>query len=114
MKSKKELKNEYKQIKLRRGIFQIINKVDNKIYLQTTSDIERAFSSDLFQLKFGMHSNTNLQNDWNNLGEEAFEFSILDEYKPTDEATPTQIKREINELLKMHKEEMTANGQMLY
>ena len=68
MKTKKEIREEYKLMKFRAGIFQINNKKDNKVFLKTTSDLDRAFNSDLFQLKAGMHSNLELQRDWNNLG----------------------------------------------
>jgi hypothetical protein len=57
MKTKKEIREEYKSMKFRVGIFQITNKKDNRIFLNTTSDLDRAYNSDLFQLKAGMHSN---------------------------------------------------------
>jgi hypothetical protein len=114
MKTKKELKQEFKSIKLRVGIYQIINKQENRIYLQITSDLDRAFSSDIFQLKAGMHSNERLQNDWNKLGKDLFEFSVFDELKVTDTATPTEVSRDLKELLKMHLEEMEKKGNLLY
>jgi hypothetical protein len=114
MKTKKEIKDEYKSIKFRVGIFQITNKKHNKIFLKTTSDLERAFNSDLFQLKAGMHSNQQLQNDWNNLGTEYFEFKIFDELKIKDTETPTEINQELNELLEIHLTELKSNGQLLY
>jgi hypothetical protein len=77
MKTKKEIRDEYKSMKFRVGIFQIKNKKDDRIFLKTTSDLDRAFNSDLFQLKAGMHSNQQLQSDWNNLGTENFEFKFL-------------------------------------
>ena len=79
MKTKKEIRNEYKLIKLRVGVFQIICRKENKIYLETTSDLDKAFNSDLFQLKAGLHLNKDLQSDWDKWGSESFEFKILDE-----------------------------------
>ena len=114
MKTKKEIRDEFKSIKFRVGIFQITNKKDNRIFLQTTLDIDRAFNSDLFQLKAGMHSNRQLQNDWNNYGTENFEFKIFDELKINDTDTPTEINHELNELLQLHLTELKSNGQYLY
>jgi hypothetical protein len=114
MKSKKEMRNEYKSMVFSAGIFQIINKTENRIYLQTSSDLERAFNSDLFKLKAEMHSNKNLQNDWNILGSEAFEFKIFDELKTKDAATPKEINQDLKELLEMHLMELKKNGQLLY
>jgi hypothetical protein len=114
MKTKKELRNEYKLMKFRVGIFQIINKRENKIFLQTTSDMDRAFNSDKFQLNAGMHSNKDLQNDWNKFGPESFEFKILDELTTNDTESPEKIKKDIKELMEIHKNEMQLNGQQLY
>ena len=114
MKTKKELKQEYKSMKFRQGIFQIINKHENRIYLQTTSDLDRAYNSDIFQLKAGMHSNKILQNDWNVLGSELFEFKTYDELIVKDTATPTEIKQHLKELLEMHLADLKKNGQLLY
>lgn len=114
MKTKKEIRNEYKSLKFRAGIFQIKNKKDNRIFLKTTSDLDRAFNSDIFQLKAGMHSNQQLQRDWNNLGADNFEFKLFDELMIKDSETPANINQELNELLEMHLTELKINGQDLY
>jgi hypothetical protein len=114
MKTKKEIRDEYKSMKFRVGIFQIKNIKDDRIFLKATSDLDRAFNSDLFQLKAGMHSNQQLQRDWNNLGTENFEFKIFDELKIKDTEAPTDINQELNELLEMHLTELKSNGQHLY
>ncbi len=108
------MRDEFKSMKFRVGIFQIKNKKDDKIFLKTTLDLDRAFNSDLFQLKAGMHSNQQLQSDWNNLGIENFEFEIFDELKIKDTETPADINHELNELLKMHLTELKSIGQHLY
>jgi len=114
MKTKKELKEEFKSMKFRTGIYQIINKPDNRIYLQTTLDLDRGFNSDIFQLKGGMHLNKNLQSDWNKLGLESFEFKTFDELEMKDTATPKEINKELKIFLEMHLTELKKNGQLLY
>jgi len=114
MKTKKELRAEFKLHKFRAGIFQIVNKENNKIYLQSTSDIDRAFNSDIFQLKAGMHSNKSLQHDWDQFGSDVFECNILDELTSKDTATPEEINKDLKELLEIHQNEMKSSGQLLY
>ncbi len=114
MKTKKEIKTEYKTMKFRAGIFQIINKKDERMFLNTSADLDRAFNSDLFQLKAGMHSNPQLQNDWNSLGADNFECKILDELTLKDSDTSTHIQQELKELLEMHLLEMKSKGLLLY
>ena len=114
MKTKKELKEEYKSMKFRAGIYQIINKPENKIYLQTTLDLDRAFNSDIFQLKGNLHFNKNLQSDWNKLGAESFEFKTFDELEMKDTATSQEKNKELKILLEMHIIELKKNEQLLY
>lgn len=114
MKTKKELRDEFKLMKFRMGIFQIINQKEKKIYLQIASDLDRAYNSDIFQLKAGMHSNKELQNDWNKLGSNSFEFKILDELLLDETASPEQLIIDLKELLEIHKDEMKSKGQLLY
>ncbi len=114
MKTRKELQNEFKLMKSRAGILQIINRLENKVYLQISSDMDKAFNADIFKLNAGMHSNKDLQNDWNKLSSESFEFKILDELKLNDSETPEQIKADLNVLLEIHKNEIKLKGQSVY
>ena len=114
MKTKKENKEEYKLKKFRVGIFQIKNIETNRVFLKTTLNLDNAFNSDLFQLKSGLHANHQLQDDWKNLGAEKIEFQIFDELKMNDTDTTINIRKELNEFLKMHLNELKANGQLLY
>lgn len=114
MKTKKELKQEYKSMKFRQGIFQIRNIKEDRILLQTTSDLDRAYNADLFQLKSGLHGNKMLQNDWDTLGPQAFEFKIFDELKIKDTASPLEVRRELKLFLDMNLAELKTNGQLLY
>lgn len=114
MKSKKQIATEYKTRKFKAGLFQIKNQSTGKVFIKQSPDLERAFNSDRFQLKSGLHSNTALQHDWNTLGETAFEFSILDEYNAKEDITSAQLNIELAELLKLHKAELTAAHIALY
>lgn len=114
MNTKKENRNAYKQMKFRIGIFQIKNLTNNKIFLNTSTDLDRAFNSDQFQLKMGLHSNKELQNDWNVLGSEAFEFCVLDELKTKESATEIENKNELKDFFEMQRIELLEKGITLY
>ena len=114
MKTRKDLQHEYKLRKSRVGIFQVIIRKDNKIYLHISTDLDKAFNADIFKLNAGMHPNKDLQNDWNDLGSDSFEFEILDELKLNETETPDQIINDLQELLDIYKNEMKSKGQLLY
>jgi hypothetical protein len=114
MNTKKENKNAYKQMKFRAGIFQIKNLKNNKLFLKTSTDLDRAFNSDLFQLKLGSHKNIELQNDWNTFGSDNFEFCVFDELKSKETATELEIKTDLKELLELYRIDLLKNGVILY
>ena len=114
MRTNKENKIAYKQMKFRAGIFEIKNITNQKIFLKKSKDLDRAFNSDRFQLNLGSHKNKQLQKDWNSLGADSFEFNIFDELTLKDSTTDIEIQNELNELLEMHKTELKDKGIALY
>lgn len=114
MKTKKELKEEYKSMKFRAGIFQIRNINESKIFLKTSTDLDRAFNSDAFQLNAGMHANQSLQEDWKKYGASNFVFEIVDELKTKEGDDAIVIKKDLQDLLEMHLAELKQRQISLY
>ncbi|MEI8046764.1 MAG: GIY-YIG nuclease family protein [Bacteroidota bacterium] len=114
MSTKKENKNAYKLVKFRAGIFQIKNTNNGKIYLQASTDLDRGYNSDRFQLNAGLHPNKELQKDWNASGANAFEYSLVDELKTAENVTNSEIKKDLLEFLELHRCEFLKNGNILY
>ena len=85
MKSKKELKEEYKLIKYKMGAFGITNKVNGKIFIGSSLDLDAIWHAQKLQLSVGMHQNNELQNDWNHYGAENFTYEILEEIEQGDD-----------------------------
>lgn len=85
MKTKKELKEEYKQMKIPMGVFQIKNIKNNKVLIDHSIDMESKWNRHKMELKFGNHRNRSFQKDWNEYGEENFEFDVLLELKKREE-----------------------------
>jgi group I intron endonuclease len=80
--SKKELINKYKQTIHPMGIYQIRNLINGKIFLGSAKDLHGIINSNKFQLKNGLHANKEMQKDFNEVGENAFSFDILDYLEP--------------------------------
>ncbi len=67
------------------GIYQIKNLSSGKVYIGRSSALNGKINSERFQLKNNMHMNTELQSDFNVLGEEKFTFEILDLLQPRED-----------------------------
>ena len=105
MKTKKELKEEYKQKKFKPGVYRIVNKVNGKIFIGSSVNLEAALRSQKFQLETGGHMNNGLQKDWNQMGEENFLFEIIDEVNPDDDKI-VDLSKEVKALEEIHIDEI--------
>lgn len=81
MKTRQEIKREYRERKKPAGIFQIKNKANGKLLLGSSLNLEGPLNAAKFMLKIGSHHNDALQKDWSEFGEHEFVFEILEEVK---------------------------------
>jgi DNA-binding CsgD family transcriptional regulator len=77
MERRKELKQQYKEVKPEAGVYQIRNNLNQKAYVAATTNL-KTMNGKLFQLQMGSHMNKRLQEEWLQYGEEAFVFEILE------------------------------------
>jgi len=113
MKTNKELKKEYALIKFRIGVFQIKNIANNKVYIDSSVNLDKIWNRHRLELNYGTHRNLALQTDWNEFGESNFVFEILSEIKQTDENNSDYTK-ESKLLAKMFVEELQPFGEKGY
>lgn len=113
MKTNKELKEEYKQIKPLIGVFQVQNKVSGKVLIEGSTNILSKWNRHRTELRFGSHRNKQLQNDWNNLGEENFVFSVISTLE-FDEKESLDLNKEVKCLEELVKEEIKIQDEMQY
>lgn len=74
-----EKKRLYKQNAPDMGVYQIMNKVNGKIYIDSSKNLDGTRTSRMFQLRMGkIVFNPELQKDLNEFGADRFEFSVLD------------------------------------
>ena len=75
---KKKLKEEYKNIIPKKGIFAIKNNKNGKVFLGSSLNLNGIFPRYKFMLNMGGYYNEELQKDWKTYGEDAFSYQILE------------------------------------
>ena len=60
------------------GIYKIINKINKKYYVGSTSNFKKRWAEHKRKLKSNKHVNDHLQSAWNKYGEHAFDFTIVE------------------------------------
>lgn len=113
MKTNKEMKEEYKFYKSKKGVFKIENKKNGKILVGSSNDLIAIWNRNKAQLRFGTHQNEELQKDWKQFGEESFEYVILTEIKEKEDEQK-DYKKEIKELEELFIEELQPFGEKGY
>jgi len=84
MKSRQDIKREYKERKKPAGVFQVKNTKNGKVLLGSSLNLEGALNRHKFELTMGSHRSKELQKEWNEQGPDAFVFEILEEVKIRD------------------------------
>lgn len=95
MDRRKELKEQYKQMKPQMGIFIIRSKINNKCYIQTTQDLRGVLNSTKIRLETGMHPNRELQKEWNDFGFENFTIEILENLEYDKDECKTDYREDL-------------------
>jgi hypothetical protein len=82
---KKQAILEYKMGHRPMGVFQILNKVNGKVLLDSSNNIPGKINRHKFALNAGSHASKALQADWSEYGEAAFEIETLEPLEPRDD-----------------------------
>lgn len=113
MKSKSELKKEYKNRKIPMGIYQIKNLNNGKVFIGSSANLDGIINRSRFALNYGSHRNIELQNDWKKLGENKFTFEVLDYLEPKEGET-IDYKEELVLLEQLWLEKIKPYGERGY
>ena len=113
MKTKKELKDAYKQSKTAMGVFQIRNKINGKVFIDSALDMNGKQNRHRAELKFGNHRNKELQQDWKSFGADNFIFEVLAELEPREEGY-SNYTQELKELYQMVSDDLKLAQEMKY
>ena len=112
MDRKKELKQQYKEMKTESGIYQIRNTVNNKVFVVSTPNF-KTMTGRKMELLAGGHKNTALQEDWNIFGQDAFVFEKLEQLEDKEEGY-FDINEELKQLLEKWLEKLQPYGERGY
>ena len=97
---RKALIQQYKQTPRPVGVGVVRNRVSGKTLVVAGVDIPSLLNRHQAQLRRLRHGNKALQDDWNSEGPDAFEFTVLDTIKPSDQPgyDPTEDLRVLEAL----------------
>jgi len=79
---RKESIRAYKENWRPMGVYRIRNNISGRSLVAASSDIPSILNRHRAQLNFGSHPDRGLQRDWNEFGQNAFEFEVLDTLTP--------------------------------
>ncbi|MGD9590761.1 MAG: GIY-YIG nuclease family protein [Pyrinomonadaceae bacterium] len=82
---KKAAKLNYKLSHRPMGVFQIRNRANGRVLVDSSMDVPGKINRHRFQLNAGMHRCRPLQIDWNEFGESGFDFEELEPLEPRDD-----------------------------
>ncbi|MBL0331358.1 MAG: GIY-YIG nuclease family protein [Chlorobi bacterium] len=105
IKTKKEIKEEYRTKKFKIGVFQIRNVVNGKVDIDGSIDLEAIWNRKRMELNFGNHRNDYLQKEWKEFGEDNFKYEVLSEIKQT-EGENIDFKNEVKLLAQLYIDEL--------
>lgn len=111
MDRKKELLEQYRQMKPEMGIFMIRSMLSNNCHLESTKDLKGTINSSKFKLGAGNHPNRALQKDWQAGGAANFTIEILEQLDYSKDEAKTDYTDELT-IMHMIWEEKLANEKM--
>ena len=111
---KKELREEYKQMKPEMGVIAVINKSSGQHFLEATQNLKGRINSSLFKLNAGGHFNQALQRDWSELGADAFEIEVVEQIKYEENKTKADYDDELELAKLIWSEKLASQNIPLY
>lgn len=114
MDRKKELKQQYKLMKPRMGLFMVRCRTNNKCYLHATQDLRGVMNGAKVRLASGGHPYRELQKEYTELGADQFTIEILEELEYNHDETKTDYSDELEILKMLWEEKLAAEGLEFY
>ena len=111
---RRELKRQYKESYRPTGVFRLRNRESGRLLLGSSVNLPATWNKLRMQLATGSYlMHPELQREWKELGEEAFEFEVLEELDPPDTPgwNPTD---DLEALLALWMEQLQPYGEKGY
>jgi hypothetical protein len=110
---RKALIREYRETARPAGVFAVRNTVTGAMLVGSAPDLPGMLNRQRFQLEMGSHPSRELQADWNELGEGAFAFEVLDTLDEPGDPTESRAS-DLQALLELWLEKLAESGETLY
>ena len=104
---KKELQSQYTQREVIGGVYIVKNTRNNKILLDSSTDINGSKNRFEFAQKTGSCVNPKLQKDWAVYGHDQFVLEVLDELKKGETQTQEEFRTDISLLKEIWHEKLS-------
>lgn len=114
MDRKKQLKEQYKQMRTDMGVFTVKKKNNNKYLLIGTQNLKGMMNRVKFQLENGSYPNRELQKEWNEAKPDDFEFTVLETLEYDKDESKTDYSEEVNIILIMLTEKLSDDNMVPY
>lgn len=111
---KKELKEQYKLMKPKMGVFIIRSNMSNKCYIQAAKDLRAIMNGALARLGGGFHPYRELQKEWNHFGSDGFAIEILENLEYDKDESKTDYSEDLTLLQMIWETRMKKRGFELY
>lgn len=112
MDRKKELKQEYKEIKIEGGIYVITNKQNGKKFVASTPNF-KTLNGVKFTLENGLHTNKELQKEWKQYGKDDFDIEHVEVLKKEENESRVD-KKKLEKLLEKWLQKLQPYGEEGY
>jgi len=110
---KRTLKRQYKEAEIPAGVYRVFNTRRDRSLVGSSVNLPAILNRHRAELRMGLHRNRGLQNDWNEVGEDAFAFEMLDTLTPDDTPGYDQ-KKELQALEDLWLERLSPYGERGY
>ncbi len=114
MDRKKELKEEYRQMKSDMGLVIIRSNFDKKYYIESSRNLNATINGSRFKLNAGNHLYQELQKEWNKHGESSFTIEVLERLEYDKDELKTDYKEDLKALQEIWIEKLTEEGLIMY
>ena len=111
---RKELKEQYKEMKPDMGVFMISSKTTKKCYVQKAKDLKGVINSNRARLQGGLHPNLELRQEWKELGSDNFTIEILEYLDYEEDKEPEDYSDELALLQMEWEEKLIKDNWKLY
>lgn len=110
MERKKELKEQYKQMKPDMGIMIVRSQSEKWCYLEGTQNLRATMNGTPFKLKAGFHPSRELLKKWQEHKGNNLTFEVLEQLEYDKDETKTDYSDDLTLLLMEWQEKLTKDG----